>query len=79
MFERNTVVNTGVSGLVFTDENGKSFFIDSKKLLVGSNERVLFSRGIERVCCNKEISDREREIIISKVLELTPEIKWRVQ
>jgi len=79
MFDKNSVICTGGSGLVFTDENGKSFLVDSQKLSLGVNERVLFSKGIKRFCCNKELTDKERKMIISKVLDLTPDIKWLIQ
>jgi hypothetical protein len=69
-------MSAGETGLVVTDENGKSFLVDCPKL--SSGERVLFSSRIQRLYCKTEITDEEREKIISKVLELTPEIKWQI-
>jgi len=75
MHEKNTIICTG-SGLLFTDESGNSFLIDCPKL--ASGERILFSSRIKRIGPDKEMSEKEREIIVSKVLELTPETKWRI-
>jgi len=77
MFEKNSIMCAGGSGLLFTDENGKSFLIDCPKL--ASGERVLFSSRIKRICTDQEISAKEREVIISKVLALTPETQWQIQ
>ena len=79
MFDKNSVMWAGSAGLIFTDENGNSFLIDSQKLSLGENEVILFSKRIKRFGCNKEITDKEREIIISKVLELTQDINWKIQ
>ena len=76
MHEKNTIICTGGSGLLFTDENGKTYLIDCPKL--ASGERILFSSRIKQICSDKEMSEKEREIIVSKVLELTPETKWRI-
>ena len=64
MFEKNSVVFAGEEGLFFTDENGETFFAECQKL--SSNEWVLFSRSIRRICIS-ELTDEEREIIISKI------------
>ena len=69
----------GHTELVFTDENNNSFLVDSQKLSLGENKRILFSNRIRRFGCNKDITAEEREIIVSKVLTLTPEIKWQIQ
>ena len=70
---------TGDLGLVFTDETGHSFLIESQKLLLGENERVLFSKRIKRLSSNKEITDKERKKIVSRVLELKKDIKWQIK
>ena len=79
MFDKNSVMCMGSAGLLFTDENGKSYLVDSHKLLLGENERVLFSNRIERFDSKQELTNIERETIIAKVMELTPEIKWKIQ
>ena len=77
MLEKNSIMYAGETGLIFTDENGKSFLVDSPKL--SSGERVLFSGRIKQFGCNTDITAEEREKIISKVLELTPKTKWKIQ
>jgi hypothetical protein len=69
-------MSAGETGLIVTDENGKSFLVDSPK--VSSGERILFSSRIKRLDCKTDITNEEREKIISKLLELAPEIKWQI-
>ena len=76
MLEKNSIMCAGETGLIFTDENGKSFLVDSPKL--SSGERVLFSGRIKQFGSNTDITAEEREKIISKVLELTPKTKWKI-
>ena len=77
MFDKNSVMCAGSSGLIFTDENGRSFIIDSPKL--SSGERVLFSSRVRQFGSNADLPAEEQETIIAKVLELTPNIKWNIQ
>ena len=65
MFKKNSVVFAGEEGLFFTDENGETLFAKCQKL--SSDEWVLFSSSIKRICCITELTDEEREIIISKI------------
>jgi hypothetical protein len=69
-------MSAGETGLVVTDENGKSFLGDCPKL--SSGERVLFSSRIKRLDGNTDITAEEREKIISKLMELAPETKWKI-
>jgi hypothetical protein len=77
VFEKNSVTCAGATELLFTDEKGKSFVINCPKL--SQVERVLFSSRIKRLGSNGKLTDNEQEIIISKVLQLTPDIKWKIQ
>ena len=78
MFKKNSVMCTGVEGFVFTDENGESFLLNCRKLSSGEYDRLLFASRIRRLGSNVEITEQEQKIIISKVLELTPDIKWQI-
>ena len=77
MLDKNSVMCAGSSGLIFTDENGKSFMVDSPKLSSGG--RVLFTGRIKRFGCKTDTTAEEREKIIAKILELTPNIEWNIQ
>ena len=77
MLKENSLTCTGGTGLIFTDENGKQFWVDSPKL--SSGERVLFTGRIKRFGCNTNTTAEEREAIIAKILELTPDIEWNIQ
>ena len=79
MNDRNSIKFPDASELLFTDENGKSFLANIQVLSIGEYDMVLFSNKIKRFCPDKELSAEEREIIISKILELTPDIRWQIQ
>jgi len=77
MDDKNSVKFVGHSGLIFTDENGEAYCIYSKTLPLGN--MVLHSKEIKPLNGNRELSDEDREIIVSKILELTKHIKWQIK
>jgi len=64
MFKKNSVVFAGEEGLIFTDETGETFFAECQK--ISSDKWMLFSDSIRRISI-RELTDEEREIIISKI------------
>jgi hypothetical protein len=79
MSVKNSVKFIGGSELLFTDEKGKSFLVNIQILPIGEYDMVLFTREIQPLVGNRELTDNDREIIISKILELTKDIKWQIQ
>ena len=78
MRDKNSVIFTG-TGLLFTDENGNIFLISCHNLMASEYDMVLFSKGIRQIGCKKELSDSDREEIISKIVELTPQTKLLIK
>jgi hypothetical protein len=79
MNDKNSVKFTGDAGLLFTDEKGVIFCVYTQTLPFGQSDMVLYSKEIRRIGSKRELTDNEREMIISKILELTPHIKWQIQ
>ena len=78
MADNNEVLFIG-TGAIFIGENSKKFLIDTQILSHSENERVLFFNKVRRFGCKTVLTDKERELVVSKVVELTTEIKWQVQ
>jgi len=78
MRDKNSVIVIG-TGLLFTDENGKIFLISCHNLMASEYDKVLFSKGIRQIGCKNELSDSDREKIISKIVELTPQTKLLIK
>jgi hypothetical protein len=68
----------GRTGLLFTNENGERFCVYCRTLPEGKFDKVLYSKDIRPIDCDRELTDNERETIISKILELTKKIKWKI-
>ena len=66
------------AGLTFTDEDGVEYFVLIKTISSEEYDKILYSKDI-KPRCRKELSDSDREKIISKILELTKDIKWQVR
>ena len=79
MSDRNTVKIVGRSELLYKDENGKSFLAKIQVLPNGEYDMALFTREIQPMYSNEKLTETDREIIISKILELSPDIKWQIQ
>ena len=79
MEDKNSVKFIGRSGLLYTDENGKTFCVYTETLPMRQFDMVLYSREIKPLGCNRELSDNDREMIISKILELTKHINWQIK
>ena len=75
--DKNSVLFTG-TGLLFTDENGEGFLVNCHNHLRSEYDKVLYSRGIKKLGCKKKLSDDDKERIIAKIIELTPQIKWLI-
>ena len=67
------------SGLLFTDENGNNFLVNCHNLFASEYNKVLFSKRIRQMGGKEVSSDSDREKIISKIVELTPQIKWLIK
>ena len=79
MSDKNSIMWAGEMNLIFTDEAGEPFVINCPKISTAKTERLLFSKEIRRFCGDRAITAEKREKIISKVLELTPEINWIIK
>ena len=79
MSGRNSVKITGGSELLYKDENGKSFLVKIQVLPNGEYDMALFTREIQPMFSNEKLTETDREKIISKILELSPDIKWQIQ
>ena len=77
MNDKNSVKFIGEAGLLFTDEDGVTFCVYTKALPFGKS--VLYSKDIIQLGNNRELTDNDREMIISKILELTKHIQWQIQ
>jgi hypothetical protein len=77
MDERNSVKFIENAGLLFTDEDGVTFCAYTETLPSGNS--VLYSKEITQLGSNRELTDNDREKIISKILGLTQYIKWQIQ
>ena len=66
----------GRYGLLFTDENGIRYSVLIEK---AGEDITLFREGIKPIESNRELNDKEIEIIISKILSLKPKFQWQVK
>ena len=74
-----SILFVGVSGLLFTGENGMEYMVQSESLRSGTYDKVLFSNGIKPIGGNKKVNEDDRKMIVSKILELTKGIHWLVK
>jgi phosphoribulokinase len=72
---KSSIGFVGLSGLVFTDEDDVTYHVHIEKSV---DEVVLLKRDIFEISTNKRLNGKNREIIISKIISLTPDIKWRI-
>jgi len=79
MEDKNSVKFIGSSGLLYTNENGETFCVYTETLPLEKSAMVLYSKEIKPLGCNRELTDNDRETIISKILELTKYIKWQIK
>ena len=69
---------TGRSDLIFTDGDGIEYMVNTETFSSGMHDMVLFSKRIKTIEGDKKLNKKERETIVSKILNLTPEIKWLI-
>ena len=74
---KSSVKFVGNSGLTYTDEDGVEYFVLIRTISSENYDRILYSKDLKSRC-RKELSDSDRKKIISKILELTKDIKWQV-
>ena len=79
MNNRSTIKIAGESALLYKDENGKSFLVKIQVLPDEEYDMILFTREIQPLYSNQKLTEKDREIIISKILELSTDIKWQIQ
>ena len=79
MEDKNSVKFIGRSGLLYTNENGETFCVYSETLPLEKSTMILYSNEIKPLDCNRELSDNDRETIISKNLELTKHVEWQIK
>jgi hypothetical protein len=74
--DNSSITYVGRYGLLFTDEDGTIYNVHIETF--GNGGRLLKS-GIEAINGNKRLNDNDREMIVSKILSLTPDIKWEIK
>ena len=79
MNKKNSIQFTGRAGLLFTDENGMTYSVNSEMLASKQYDMVIFTKDIEPKDSNHKLEDKDKEMIISKIFELTKGIKWSVE
>jgi len=79
MNKKNSIQFTGRAGLLFTDENGMTYRVNSEILASKQYDMVIFTKDIEPKDSNHKLEDKDKEMIISKIFELTKGIKWLVK
>jgi hypothetical protein len=77
MNDKSSVKFVGNSGLTFIDEDGVEYFVLIRTTSSENYDRILYSKDLKSKC-RKELTDSDRENIISKILELNKEIKWQI-
>ena len=75
MVEKNSVMFVGKYGIMFTDEDGIMYNVHIDR---HGSDGTLFKKGISAFNNNKLLTDADIEMIVSKILSLTPDIKWEV-
>ena len=76
MVEKSSVMFVGRYGLIFTDEDGIMYNVHIEK---NEDTGTLLKQGIKALNKDKLLTNKDIEMIISKVLSLTPEIKWEIE
>ena len=70
---------TGSSGLLFIDEDDVMYGVNAETITLGEYNKVLFLNSIRPLTGWKEINDADRELIVSKILNLTKGTKWLIK
>jgi len=78
MEDKNSVKFIGRSGLLYTDENSETFCVYTETLPSEKSTMVLYSNEIKSLG-GRELTDNDRETIISKILELTKHVEWQIK
>ena len=73
-----SILFAGLSDLIFIDEKGMEYVVNTERLGIGTHDMILFSRRISPVCGTQKLSAKDRALIVSKILNLTKNIKWFV-
>jgi len=79
MIEENKIKFLGRSDIQFTDEKGISYIIGSEMLASKKYDMVIFTKEIEPVDKKNMLNDEDKQVIISKLFDLTKGIKWLVK
>ena len=76
MTEKNSIMFVGKYGMLFTDEDCTMYNVHIDR---EGNEGTLLRKGIVAINENKPVTEQNVEQIISKILSLTPDIKWEIK
>ena len=76
MVKKSSVMFVGRYGLIFTDEDGIMYNVHIEK---NENTGTLLKQGIKAINKEKLLTSEHIEMIISKILSITPEIKWEIK
>ena len=76
MTEKNSIMFVGKYGLLFTDENHIIYNVHIDR---HGNEGTLLKKGIVAINESNLLTEQKIEQINSKILSLTPDIKWEVK
>ena len=76
MIEKNSIIFIGRYGLLFTDEDQTTYNVHIDR---HENGGTLLKKGIVAINESNLLTEQKIEQIISKILSLTPDIKWEVK
>ena len=65
----------GKYGLLFTDEDGTIYNVHIDR---HGNEGTLIKKGISAINTDKMLTGKDVEMIVSKILSITPDIEWEI-
>jgi len=71
-----SILFTGSSGLLYTDENGMEYKVHTERK---GYTIVLSKKNIKATDSDRTLDDKESEIIISKIFNLMKGLDWRAE
>jgi len=68
----------GRSGILFKDEKGIRYRINSEMLACKKYDMVIFTKDIKPLNKKIKLNDEDKKVILSKLFDMTKGIKWLV-
>ncbi len=70
---------SGRAGILFTDDDGTTYKVGTEMLMSKRYDMVLYSNDIEPIDSDIKLTNKEKEIIVSKIVNFTKGIKWLIE